>query len=155
MNGRRNTNQAKAEAVRGGHGGGRGGNLDTRERNVGAWSKESGDFGRMERDYYGTGNFRRVQEAYVRSGQEATCSEAEMGWPGAPRRLGPKSGQTGFTSNCRTRSGDEYEGQKMVTADGCTSLQFASIEELQRLTSDEHGWASRVRDLDPVLSNNN
>ena len=58
MEGRRNANQAKAEAVRGG----RGGNLDTRERNVGAWSKESGDFERisprMEREmpgnHYGT-----------------------------------------------------------------------------------------------------
>ena len=32
---------------------------------------------------------------------------------------------------------------------------FASNEELQRLTADEHGWPSRVRDLDPDLSNNN
>ena len=31
---------------------------------------------------------------------------------------------------------------------------FASTEELQRLAADEHGWASRVRDLDPDLSNN-
>ena len=54
MDGGRNTNQAQAEAVRGGHGG----NLDTRERNVGAWSKESCDFERSEREmprnHYGT-----------------------------------------------------------------------------------------------------
>ena len=31
---------------------------------------------------------------------------------------------------------------------------FASTEELQRLAADEHEWASRVRDLDPDLSNN-
>ena len=54
MDGRRNTNQAKVGVVRGG----RGGNLDTRERNAGAWSEESGDFERMEREmpgnHYGT-----------------------------------------------------------------------------------------------------
>ena len=98
MDGRRNTNQTKVEAVRGV----RGGNLDTRGRNVG--SKGSGDFQRMEREmpgnHYGMGNFRRVQEAHIRSGQKATCSEAEMGWPGAPRRLEPKSGQTGFAGTC-------------------------------------------------------
>jgi hypothetical protein len=39
--------------------------------------------------------------------------------------------------------GGEYEGQQMFAADGCTSLC--------ELAADEHGWASRVQELDQDL----
>ena len=42
----------------------------------------------------------------------------------------------------------------MVTADGSLTPSFANTEELLRFGADEHGWATRVRDLDPDLSNN-